>query len=685
MDFFTMLTTFHFLQPSWLLLIPVTVAVAYFSAKKRVNRTYWQAICDPELIPFLEQKGEGRSSRLFISLLIAALLLIVAAAQPVWEKQPQPVFKQGNALVIALDLSASMNAEDIKPSRLQRARFKIEDLLARIPDAQVALLVYAAEAFSVTPLTDDSDTILAQLPAMVPEIMPVQGSRADKALILADQLLTQAGIERGNILLVSDEVLPVDIAAIATRLKSQGRQISILGVGTEQGAPINTEQGILKDQNGQVIVAKVQASLMQESAGLGGGQAKMITVDDSDINYLVAQFQRDEQRPAESNEKMDRWVAEGPWFILCALPFVLMVFRRGIVALLIPLLLPIVLLGGGGYSNSAEAEPVKATDHKGEDSVASSRQVWADLWQTKDQQALALYRSGDKAGAAEVFENPKWKQFSYYESGQYDKAETVTVTPQTPAEWYNLGNILARKGELERALNAYDQALEAQPDFEDARYNRNVVEELFKQQSKQKQNNATPNGQQKENSHKNNGDGSDNEDANGQNSEEGMASDSNTEGAGAQNGSSQKANQQTGGSDNQSQVPKQHTKNTVSDDQVSSEGSQGSSEQDKSAADEQLQQALKDKIDQQLKDESDSTAALNDIEDNTADDKKVRPSGIAPTGRAEQISQPLDEAEQARQQLLNRIEDDPAGLWRRKFIYQYRQQSSGQAVEEKQW
>ncbi len=679
-----MLASFHFLQPYWLLLIPVVFVVAYFSVKQRVNRTHWQTVCDPELLPFLEHKGQGLSSWLSISLLVAAFMLIVAAAQPVWKKQPQPVFKQGDALVIALDLSASMNAVDLKPSRLQRAHFKIEDLLAHMPDANVALLVYAAEAFSVTPLTDDSDTIFAQLPAMVPEIMPAQGSRADKALALADQLLAQAGVARGNILLISDEVMPVQIASIATRLKSQGRQISILGVGTEQGAPINTDQGLLKDRNGQVIVAKVQASLMQESAGLGGGQAKMITADDSDVNYLIAQFQRGDQQPAESKEKIDRWVAEGPWFILFALPFVLMVFRRGIVTLLMPLLLPIVLFGIG-HSSPAQAEPVKASDDKGIDIMASGRQVWTDLWQTKDKQGLTLYRSGDKASAAEVFEDPQWKQLSYYESGQYDKAVTAIAAPQTPTEWYNLGNVLTRKGELAPALNAYDQALEAQPDFEDARYNRNLVAELLKQQQSEQQQKNTASDEQKEGESKeDHAEGSESQGANAQNSEGSVANDTNTEGLGPQEGSSQNANAEGSGFDNQSKASKQHAKNSMSGDQASSDGNDESSKQEKQAVSDQLQKALKDKIDQQLKDES-GQAAMSDTEDDGSGDQKERPQGAMAVQGVEQTREPLDEAAQARQQLLNRIEDDPAGLWRRKFIYQYHQQPNGQALEEKQW
>ncbi len=238
-----MLSDLQLQQPLWLLVMPVALLLTLWLQKRSTDAQDWSEVCDPELLPLLKQQGAQNLKRRWLpwSLFIAVLLLALAATQPVWQKQPQPVFKQSDALVIALDLSASMNAMDLKPSRLQRANFKIKDLLNKLPDTEIALIVYAGDAFAVTPLTEDSDTILAALPAMTPDIMPVQGSRADRALVLADQMLAQANIQGGNILLVSDEVSPAQVAADASRIRSQGRRISILAVGTATGAPVPTD------------------------------------------------------------------------------------------------------------------------------------------------------------------------------------------------------------------------------------------------------------------------------------------------------------------------------------------------------------------------------------------------------------------------------------------------------------
>ena len=594
---------FHFLQPYWLLLLPVLVALVVLTKRHSLNRSHWSKVCDPELLPFLEQQGSAKKSvGLPIIALIAIALLVIAAAQPVWKQMPQPVFQKNDAVVIALDLSASMNATDLKPSRLQRARFKIKDLLARIPDAQVALIVYAADAFTVTPLTEDNDTILDQLPVMSPEIMPVQGSRADRALQKADQLLTQAGIAKGNIVLVSDEVLPAQIAATASRLKINGRQVSILAVGTEQGAPIPRNDALLTDRQGNVVVAKTRLSEMQESAGLGGGSAVMITLDDRDVAYLAGGFQENDQLLAESTQQLNRWIAEGPWFVLLALPLLLPLFRKGILNLILPVCLGMGLV----YPTDLYANPEAEAE-----STETLKQTWRNLWKTKDQQGYELYQQGDADKAAVFFENPRWKQLSYYRFGEYEESLAALKVPVTSEDWYNRGNILARLGRLDEAIRAYNEALKKNPDFENAIHNRDVVEE-FKKQPKYEQEQFGKRGSQPDLQ------------------DEGAVGDSSDDQGNKKDGAA-------GGDKQNGNSPDQNS---------AGQGSDSKSTQDA----EETQEAGKEK-------------------------NVPKPQ-----------SRPLiDEHGAARAQMLNSIDDDPSGLWRRKFIYQYRQQAGGQAAEDKQW
>lgn len=653
-----MFGNFHFLTPGWLLLFPCFLLLASVLYKRQLNRSHWGEVCDRELLPFLEQKSneQRRPIWLPIALLIAGLLLSIAAAQPVWKQQPQPVFKQGDAVVIALDLSASMNATDIKPSRIQRAHFKIKDLLARLPDTQIALLVYAAGSFSVTPLTEDADTILAQLSAMTPDIMPLQGSRADRALIRADRLLTQAGITQGNILFVSDEISPAQIAKDATRLRVAGRQLSILAIGTEEGAPIPTNAGLIKDSQGQVVIARTEMDLMQEAANLGGGYAALITADDSDIDYLVSRFQENEVAPAVLDEKVQRWIAEGPLFILVALPFLLVIFRRGFLTLLIPM----IFMLGVAKPNDAEAG------------------IWDDLWKTSDQQARELYEQGDITQAAEKFSDPRWQQVSHYEGGDYEQALSALETPESAADWYNQGNVLTRQGELEKALEAYDKALARQPEFEDAKFNRDLVQETLDQQQSQQnqqgggsdqkgsdQGNSEQQDSQQNDSQENDSDGKDSQSSNSQENSS-QEKQSGKDGANDQSSPSEDSQSQGESSLDSSKDDTKRTQSNSSLQDMQDESQESANpEQDKQMAD-----ALKQQLDKQL--------------DKKTEEDSAQPAMAHSDSKGHQ---PLDEEAEARQQMLNRIEDDPAGLWRRKFHYQYRQQlqDQGQNTEEKAW
>ena len=157
-----MIEQFHFLRPAWLLaLLPLGALLWYMAKGKRLSRS-WQAVIDPDLLPhLLVGQVQLRRNWSLVTMGFGGLFAIIALAGPVWDKLPQPVFRPQAALVIALDLSRSMDANDIKPSRLTRARHKVTDIMAQRSEGQTALIAYAAEAFAVTPLTEDDSTINA--------------------------------------------------------------------------------------------------------------------------------------------------------------------------------------------------------------------------------------------------------------------------------------------------------------------------------------------------------------------------------------------------------------------------------------------------------------------------------------------------------------------------------------------
>ena len=482
---------FHFLRPWWLLALPPFLAAVALLARRRGGASDWRRVVAAELLPHVLQSGGGRRFP-FASLLgaVAGVLAIVALAGPTWERIPQPVFREAAALVIVLDLSRSMDAVDIKPSRLQRAKFKITDILKsreqNTAGGHTALVVYAADAFTVAPLTDDSETILAQLPALSTDLMPAQGSRIDRALALAAQLLRQAGQAQGHILLLSDGAQTGAGVDAAARVAADGYRLSILGLGTAAGAPIPTgakpaDKGILKDANGNIVIAALDARALSQIAAAGGGAYATARADDADIaalrlNEVAAHAGQEKQ----DDRIADIWKEIGPWLLLPVLPLAALAFRRGILAFAMCALLPVLL----------SAPPP----------AAAQTQWWDNLWQTPDAQAQKLLEADQPAQAAKRYQNPAWRATAHYRAGDYEKAAAAFRALPGAAARYNEGNALAKAGRLHQAIEAYDQALEAAPDHADAAYNKALIEELLRQAEQQQQQQSDENGEQGEQS-----------------------------------------------------------------------------------------------------------------------------------------------------------------------------------------
>ncbi len=179
-DFFSQ---FHLLRPLWLLALLPALALLLALWRQRQQARQWQQLVAPELLPHLLDANTSRTpARYLLALALVWLLAVIALAGPSWEKRPVAIEKNQQALVIILDLSPSMLSEDIKPSRLTRARLKIIDILQRRQDGYTGLVAYAGDAHAVTPLSDDSKTIINLLPDLSPQIMPLSGSNTEAAV-----------------------------------------------------------------------------------------------------------------------------------------------------------------------------------------------------------------------------------------------------------------------------------------------------------------------------------------------------------------------------------------------------------------------------------------------------------------------------------------------------------------------
>lgn len=453
------LSELHFLRPLWFLALVPLPWLLWRLRRQDPSVSAWRGLVDAHLLSHLLVGMEARVRRLPLVLLACGWLLgVTALAGPVWERLPQPLFQAQAQRVIVLDLSPDMDAQDLSPSRLGRARFEILDLLAAAAEGQTALLAYGAEPFLVSPLTGDAATIAAQVPDLATAPLPVKGAkRTDLALAEAGALLKQAGSLAGDIILITaDPERPEAVQSMATKLRDQGYRTSVLGLGTDQGAPVPLAGGgFQSDDRGAIRLSRLQPEQLRAIAAAGSGRYVPLATDDADTRALLPAIPHDAAAlEREEAARADQWREEGPWLLVALLPLAALAFRRGWLS-------PLTLLLGVCLA----WVPPPAAQAFG----------WADLWWRPDQQGAQALAAGDPQQAAARFARPDWRAAAQYQAGDYDQA-LATLEGQIGAEAdYNRGNALARTGKLDEAVAAYERTLAKVPDHADARFNLDLV------------------------------------------------------------------------------------------------------------------------------------------------------------------------------------------------------------------
>lgn len=326
------LSQLHLMRPEWLWTLIAVLVLSLLLWRVRSRSGGWSDVIAPELLPFLIGKNAGKKAPNFLPFIAAAwIIAVLGASGPSWEKIPQPIHQKQDAMVLVLDLSYSMKAGDLAPSRLDRARQKLLDLLKLRKEGQTGLVAYAGDAHIVTPLTDDHPTIANLLPALSPDMMPVPGSNAAPAIELAIELMHSAGVSSGKIVLITDGVDDQGRSDIAELISGTGMTLSVVGVGTPNGAPIPLPRGgFLKDAEGTIAIPKLDIAALKSMASDSSGHYLNIQIDDSDLNSLLADtvILGSEQTQA-LDRTADAWEDKGYLLTLLLIPLVLPLFRRG--------------------------------------------------------------------------------------------------------------------------------------------------------------------------------------------------------------------------------------------------------------------------------------------------------------------------------------------------------------------
>jgi Ca-activated chloride channel family protein len=330
------LTSLHFLHPAWLLALPPLLLLTAWLARCVANDGNWSRIVDAQLLPLL-RISEGRRARSAWPLLIGSIwtLAVVALAGPAWTHITSPAFRAPASWILLLDLSPSMGAGDLSPTRVGRARYAAADILSAAHDARVGLIAFAGEPHTVAPLTSDVATVRVLLQPLAPSLMPESGDRLAPALDEAQELLRAGGYtQHGQVVVLSDGVSdPVESLRVAQELRKEGSTVNVIGVGTAAGAPEPDGKGdFIHDPAGRPRITRLQTEELQHIAAAGGGEYVSVSGVSDLIKTLAAQQARTsnaDKGSTTSETMLSHWQNEGVWLLPPLLLLAAWLARRG--------------------------------------------------------------------------------------------------------------------------------------------------------------------------------------------------------------------------------------------------------------------------------------------------------------------------------------------------------------------
>lgn len=682
----------HFLRPWWFLALLPAIWLLWKAWQVKAKQGAWHQVIAPQFRQLLLSSPQNDSllgQRVFLTALgIIWLMMTLILAGPSVKSVEIPAQKSQQGTVIVLDLSLSMLADDLSPNRLTQVKYKLTDLLNQHPEIPIGMVAYAGSAHTITPISEDNQTLLGLLPTLNPLIMPQYGSDPLAGFEQAKQLLDGAHVTQGQIIWISDDLESEQIEPIKKWFANNDYQLNILTVGTPTGAAINVpNHGLLRDDNEQLIVARLPTERFAEVSQTLQAPIRSLQVQDENIDWLLPKYFNATDKEQQQQEKnVLHPLDEGAALLLVLVPLIALLYRRGVLFTL--MLTPLLLLSIGAPN------PVQAADQ------------WENLgnmFQSHDQQAYKAFQRDNFKSAEALFEDKQWQASSLYRLGRYQEAARLFEQDKSAQGHYNRGNALAYAGDLQGAQKAYQQALKQAPEMQTAKDNLKIIEDLLQQQMQQKTQQAQQQQQQAQAGDRGQPqDGSDN--AQGDQSQQ-ESSDSGQESAQQPHSNEQDANsdnaEQSGkGEENEQGAPNnanQSNQQSV-DGSESQEGQQAGSQQQgaqesegnatESGAGQQGQQDLTEPTDGKSEDKQQGRTGqkTENSDENEANENEqtAGASRIMDDQESDGKGGKSWEEQQATEAWLQQIPDQPGLFLQRKFDYQYKRQPS-QKKSEKTW
>jgi Ca-activated chloride channel homolog len=506
----------HFARPLMLYLLwslPVLAACLFLGARRRRGLLEGFAA-----LPSLERIAPDASPprRLLKAglSLLALTALIVALAGPRWGYSWLTLQRSTASLVVALDCSRSMLAQDVSPERMQRGKREVLDLLDLLQGERVGLVAFAGTAFLQCPLTLDHGALRLFLSVLGPDYLPVGGT--DLALALETALAAFDHKDPGDklILLLTDGEATSPAARdkalkAANEAAAKGVRIFTIGVGSEQGAPVPAKEGggFTRDQNGAIVHSRLDESLLRRIADIAGGAYLRSVSGDTGLASIYSQHMAGGETQ-ETEERIQRFTDRYQWFVGLAffllLAEVLLSARKGGrfapllgCMLLLSLLTPQAAQAAG--SRDLARQGLEAYE-RGDFATALERFLAAQA-EDPDSPATAY-----NAGAAAYKNQNHAQALAQFQRAAQSLAQSLDQKPEQAEllakSLYNQGNAAYRLGRLPEAVSLYEQALEFAPEDQETRLNLDFVRRQLERQEQEKQEPTDQDREQEDQEHK---------------------------------------------------------------------------------------------------------------------------------------------------------------------------------------
>jgi len=691
---FEFIDAIHFLRPGWFLALLPVAWLIWRAWQVNKKQGAWHQVIDPKFRKLLLGENSSEEPSLnekiaYFGLGIAWFFAILALSGP-WIKSVEiPAQKSQQGVVVVLDLSLSMLADDVSPNRLSRVKYGLVDVVEQNPDFSIGMVAYAGSAHTITPISEDNKTLLSLLPSLNPVLMPQFGSDPLEAMQLAKRLLEGANITQGHLIWITDDIEPHQMKPLTTWFNSNPYSVHVLSIGTNDGGVVQIPNyGLLKDDDDKLILPKVplhRFQTLEDDTAIDWTHFQIGT-DYSDAlmppklmaDHNKTEDGQDDSTQAERDKEVQHPLDIGIYSVFILLPLVAFIFRRGVLlTLMTTLVLPVSMLAPDtSYANSdpdSTDEKTPLTTHFG------------DIFLTHDQLGYQAWQANDFATAENLFKHPQWRASALYKQANYKEAAKLFETDTSATGLYNYGNALAQNMELDSAIQAYEQALMMKPDWQQAKDNLALVKQL-KSMMTDDQNAVNDQTQQQNQQNTDNPSTDQPKDSQGSEGSEGSKGNENSEDhqSQAQQPDSQPSDRSTketpqdaqqNDRDSPQEQAEKHNENSASSP---TEQQDGDSPADTPEDTEQGNTDQKNSEQNGLQKETQSDTDSDPSEDETRAMRRL-------TDSDEAMQDPMTEQEQAQQNWLKQIPDQPGLFLKQKFEYQYQQNPRADQQSQKQW